>query len=271
MSDSLSEAELVAQAEALVDEVFSHLTEPSPCLPPAGSSTALARPIAEPGTMVVLAYDPAPLLAQPPHNPERILTAAFVEDRPAERSTPWWVWLGLGVLVMLATWYGRQQWQAARTPAPAEPAHQEFIAYLERALADIPVAPSPAVTMPQTPTRPAAVTALPPPPPVTVMPVPQAPVIHAPTPLPTRPVRTPAVNKSPDPAPAPLKVTLIGFLEMGVGSVALFQMGDITQQVSVGSQVGQSGWYLKEVRAQEVVIHRGGQTRTLLVGQGITD
>jgi len=273
MSDSLSEAELVAQAEALVDEVFSHLTEPSPCLPPAGSSTALARPIAEPGTMVVLAYDPAPLLAQPPHNPERILTAAFVEDRPAERSTPWWVWLGLGVLVMVATWYGRQQWQAARTPAPAEPAHQEFIAYLERALADIPIVPSPAVTAPQTPTRPAqlAVTALPPPPPVTVMPVPQAPVIHAPTPSPARPVRKPAVNQPPAPAPAPPKVTLIGLLEMESGSVALFQVGDSTQQVSVGSQVGQSGWHLKEVRAQEVVLSRGGQTRTLVIGQGMAD
>ena len=278
MSDSLSEAELVTEAEALVDEVFRQVAEPLPCLPPAPSSTALARPMVQPGTMVVLACNPAPslLVAQLPNTPERILTAAFVEDvedRPAERSTPWWVWLGLGVLVMVATWYGRQQWQAARTPAPAEPAHQEFIAYLERALADIPIVPSPAVTAPQTPTRPAqlAVTALPPPPPVTVMPVPQAPVIHAPTPSPARPVRKPAVNQPPAPAPAPPKVTLIGLLEMESGSVALFQVGDSTQQVSVGSQVGQSGWHLKEVRAQEVVLSRGGQTRTLVIGQGMAD
>jgi Tfp pilus assembly protein PilP len=58
---------------------------------------------------------------------------------------------------------------------------------------------------------------------------------------------------------------------MGAGSVAMFQVGETTQQVSVGSEVGQSGWQVKEVREQEVVLARGGQNRTLIVGQAVTD
>ncbi|WP_448381072.1 hypothetical protein [Gloeomargarita sp.] len=257
MNDSLPDAEWVAEAEAVVDEMFDRLAEPLPprCLPPAGQPLALRQPLTS--TMVVVACNPLP-----PADPEQILTAAFV-DVPAQRSTPWWVWLGLGLVVMLATWYGRQQWQAARTPTPPPPAHQEFITYLERALTRIPVAPTPAVTAAKTPAP--AVAALPPPPPVTVMPVPPAPVRQAPVPL---PVPSPATSKVTPTTPV---ATLIGLLEMGAGSVALFQVGETTQQVAVGSQVGQSGWYLQAVRAQEVVLSRGGQTRTLLVGQGIGD
>jgi Tfp pilus assembly protein PilP len=58
---------------------------------------------------------------------------------------------------------------------------------------------------------------------------------------------------------------------MGAGSIAMFQVGDTTQQVHVGGQVGQSGWQVKEVREQEVVLTRAGQNRTLIVGQALTD
>ncbi|MEN9271885.1 MAG: hypothetical protein Q6K18_01765 [Gloeomargarita sp. DG_1_5_bins_55] len=265
MNDLPNEPRLEAEAEALLDEVFARLEEPLPprCLPPAGQPLALARAIPEPGAMVVLACNPAPLIpaTQPLSNPETILTAAFV-DSPAERQTPWWLWLGLGVVVMLATWQWRQHGQTASvTPAP-EPTHEEFIAYLERSLAQIPdrpAKPSPSPTQAKPP-EPAA---LPPPPPVTVLPIPQAPVITAPVSLPApTPAQKPAARAT---------VTLIGLLQMGANSVALFQMGDVTQQVSMGEQVGQSGWFVQEVREREVVLTRGGQNRTLIVGQEVTD
>jgi len=267
MSHCLPEPQLEAEAEALLDDVFSRLEEPLPprCLPPAGQPLALARSVPEPGAMVVLAYNPAPLMPvmPPPYHPETILTAAFV-DTPAERPTPWWVWLGLGTLVMLGTWYGRQYWQAARTPAPAEPPHQEFVTYLERALAQIPERSTPQPS-PATNPKPPEPPAVPPPPPVTVMPIPQAPVITAPASLPAQPT-APVAKPSPRPT-----LTLIGLLQMGAGSIAMFQVGDTTQQVNVGGQVGQSGWQVKEVREQEVVLTRAGQTRTLIVGQALTD
>ncbi len=263
MSQPLSEPQLEAEAEALLDDIFSRLEEPLPsrCLPPAGQPLAVRRPVPESGAMVVLACDPAPVVrvSPPPADPERILTAAFVDDS-TQRSTPWWLWLGLGTLVMWGTWQGRQQWQAAQTPSLPEPTHQEFIAYLERALDQIPEKVSP----PPTPNpKPAAMVALPPPPPVTVMPIPAAPVITAPV---SSPTPLPAV-----PTPSRPPVTLIGLLQMGANSLALFQLGDTTQQVSVGSQVGQSGWQVKEVREQEVVLARAGQNRTLAVGQALPD
>ncbi len=269
MSHPLPEPQLEAEAEALLDDIFSRLEEPLPprCLPPASQPLTLARPLPEPGAMVVLACNPAPLVAvtHPPYDPETILTAAFV-DTPAARPTPWWLWLGLGTLVMLATWQGRHQWQAAQTPAPQEPSHQGFITYLERALVQIPErtsAPTPTTAT----VNPPGMATLPPPPPVTVLPIPQAPVITAPVSLPASPAATtPAAKAAPR-----ATVTLIGLLQMGAGSVAMFQVGETTQQVSVGSQVGQSGWQVKEVREQEVVLARGGQNRTLIVGQAVTD
>ncbi|APB33104.1 hypothetical protein GlitD10_0790 [Gloeomargarita lithophora Alchichica-D10] len=271
MSHSLPEPHLEAEAEALLDDIFARLEEPLPprCLPPASQPLALVRPIPEPGALVVLACNPAPLVpvTPRPYNPETILTAAFV-DTPAAPPTPWWLWLGLGTLVMVATWQGRHQWHAAQTPVPSEPTHQEFITYLERALTQIPeltTAPAPPA---KAGTQPPGLASLPPPPPVTVLPIPQAPVITAPVAFPASPTAPAPVAPKPVPRSTP---TLIGLLQMGAGSVAMFQIGEATQQVSVGSQVGQSGWQVKEVREQGVVISRAGQNRTLIVGQTISD
>lgn len=265
------EPQLEAEAEALLDDVFARLESPLPprCLPPATQAQPLVlpQPIAEPGAMVVLAYNPAPVVpaAQPPYTPETILTAAFV-DTPAERSTPWWLWLGLGVIIMLGTWQWRRQWPTTSTPVVPDTPHQEFIAYLEQSLEKIPERPTPTPTSQPQPS-PSSVAPLPPPPPVTVMPIPQAPVIAAPVSLPPTPTALAPASK---PTPRPV-ATLIGLLQMGENSVAMFQVGEVTQQVNVGGQVGQSGWQVKEVREREVVLARGGQNRTLIVGQDITD
>ncbi|MCS6782917.1 MAG: hypothetical protein RMI89_02540 [Gloeomargarita sp. SKYBB_i_bin120] len=266
MKDFLPEESWEAQADALVEEVFAQLETPLPPerrLPPTRESFAIAPVSREPGPMVVLTYRP-----QPPQPVEPILTAAFVET-PEQREWPWWLWLGLGLVVMLGAWSWQRHWHARPIVTQPEPAHTEFIAYLDRALDHIPEAPPSPAPKPAPKVR----SLPPPPPPVTVAPLPQPPVAlrtpSAPS-LPRSPV-SPVVSPSPSPTPERPTMTLVGLLQMGPQSTALFQIGDTTQNVTIGGLVGATGWRLQEVREREVVLVKGNQNRVLLVGQTLSD
>lgn len=261
MSHSTPETPWEAEAEALLDEVFACLEEPLPpqrCLPPVPEILALTSAQPTSGNAVVLAYRPSPPAPMDP-----VLTAAFV-DTPVERDLPWWIWLGLGVVVMLGTWGWQRSWQARPAAQLAASPHGEFIAYLDQALDHIPEKPP----APQPKPTPASVSLPPPPPPVVVKPMPQPPVVPTPVAIvPPSPVVSPTL---PPPQPGPRPV-LVGLLQMGPQSVAMFQIGDTTQNVSIGETIGSTPWQLREVREREVVLGKGQQQRVLLVGQEVTD
>ena len=61
--------------------------------------------------------------------------------------------------------------------------------------------------------------------------------------------------------------TLVGLLELGDRSAALFDVNGSTQRFNVGEGIGSSGWILVKVENQEAVIRRNGEVRSVYVGQ----
>ena len=61
--------------------------------------------------------------------------------------------------------------------------------------------------------------------------------------------------------------SLVGVLESGDRSSALFNWNGLTQRVQIGEPLGASGWVLKSVNSQKAILSRQGKTRYLEVGQ----
>ncbi|MBD1911864.1 MULTISPECIES: hypothetical protein [unclassified Leptolyngbya] len=119
---------------------------------------------------------------------------------------------------------------------------------------------------------PAAVTpsVSPPPQRVTVAPI-------APT-APTAPVAAPSVVAAAPTAPSPSSSavpniagapshSLVGVLNLGDRSAALFTINGTTQRIGLGEMIGTSGWSLVSVNGQEAIIRRNGEVRSVYTGQ----
>ncbi len=183
-------------------------------------------------------------------------------------------------------------------PPVLSASQKQFIAYLQQSLRQI---DRQAKTRDvQTATLPQATVAVPPPPPQRAA-SPQekiieriyVPVYPAATPkvgpspqvrtsvTPPEPVRTAVVIPPPPPVnmpapqslPSPVSVpplvtgdsTLVGVLELGAQSAALFQIQDTTKRVVIGESI--NGWTLVGVQQEKVILSRNGQQRSLAVGQ----
>ncbi|MDX2244624.1 MAG: hypothetical protein NW224_28450 [Leptolyngbyaceae cyanobacterium bins.302] len=59
---------------------------------------------------------------------------------------------------------------------------------------------------------------------------------------------------------------LVGVLDQGNNSVALFEINGITQRYEMGESIGSSGWTLVEVTKNQAIIRRNGDVRSLFVG-----
>jgi hypothetical protein len=95
---------------------------------------------------------------------------------------------------------------------------------------------------------------------------PQQPVAAVPSPQAPAPVpQTPAVAPA-APTPAPVHV-LVGVLELGERSAALFEIDGVPQRVYMGERIGSSGWSLVSVSNEEAVVRRNGEVRSLFIGQ----
>ncbi len=114
----------------------------------------------------------------------------------------------------------------------------------------------------------------------------------APEPAPSQPatasvsIPAPVIAPAPAPAPAPAASeqpteeaaatvnpssaalhTLVGILELGDRSAALFEVNGVARRIYVGESIAASGWTLVEVVNQEAVIRRNGEVLTIYVGQ----
>jgi len=116
--------------------------------------------------------------------------------------------------------------------------------------------------------------------PVAADPIPQ--VLPAPEPIPTVNVtvesaetqttettettetQTAAATIPSDPATI---YTLVGILELGERSAALFEVNGVARRIYIGENIAGSGWTLVEVANQEAVMRRNGEVRTIFVGQ----
>ncbi len=60
---------------------------------------------------------------------------------------------------------------------------------------------------------------------------------------------------------------LVGILDYGDRSTALFMVGETTQRVSVGEPIGDSGWTLVSTENKQATVRRNGEVRSIYVGQ----
>ncbi|NEP21448.1 hypothetical protein [Moorena sp. SIO3I6] len=139
-----------------------------------------------------------------------------------------------------------------------------------------PVKPSPPTTPELTPSpspipKPPSATAIEPPPP-NVLESPPPITLELPPPPTPDPLPTATLDRLPAPPPPPpsspaIKHTLVGLLELGEQSAALFKIDGVTQRIKLGEAIGNSGWTLVSVDNQEAVIRRNGEVRSIYVGQ----
>jgi hypothetical protein len=97
------------------------------------------------------------------------------------------------------------------------------------------------------------------------------------TPFP--PAQTPTqlpAPRSPNPKPAATKLAptnfsyrLVGAMELGDRSAALFELNGITQRYRLGESLGSSGWVLAEISQGQIVLRRGGEMRSVALGEGV--
>jgi len=60
---------------------------------------------------------------------------------------------------------------------------------------------------------------------------------------------------------------LIGVLELGDRSAALFEISGTPQRIQIGESIGGSGWTLVSIKNQEAIVRRNGEVRSIYVGQ----
>lgn len=73
-------------------------------------------------------------------------------------------------------------------------------------------------------------------------------------------------NQLPSPTMATVSRKLVGVLDQGNRSVALFEVNGVTQRYEIGESIGSSGWTLVEVTKDQALIRRNGEVRSLFVG-----
>ena len=131
--------------------------------------------------------------------------------------------------------------------------------------------PSPAARRAAPSPSPVARRAAPSPSPVAKRAVPASPQAAAPRSLPALPPLPPSVIVPTAPVTqlptSASKHTLVGVLEQGERSAALFNAGGVTRYIFVGEAIGDSGWTLVSIANQEAVIRRNGEVRSVYAGQ----
>ncbi len=60
---------------------------------------------------------------------------------------------------------------------------------------------------------------------------------------------------------------LVGVLELGDRSAALFEINGTSQRVYIGEAIGSSGWSIVSIGNEEVVVRRNGEVRSIYIGQ----
>lgn len=165
-----------------------------------------------------------------------------------------------------------QQQQQAQVQTPEPGGQTSGASSAPQPVAEKTTEPEPTTETAKTP-EPTTETAITPEPtspaPVAVAPVPLPAPIPAPEPMPTLAITQPntetaAASTGIDPA---LIHTLVGILELGDRSAALFEVNGVARRIYVGESIAGSGWTLVEVANQEAIIRRNGDVRTIFVGQ----
>ena len=110
-------------------------------------------------------------------------------------------------------------------------------------------------------------------PPPALSPVIPSPGVTPPSPDGNGTVPPSSVATAPSPPPLPMQPlqpsthTLVGVLELGDRSAALFDIDGVTRRIKIGEAIGASGWMLADISNQEAIVRRNGEVRSIYVGQ----
>lgn len=88
-----------------------------------------------------------------------------------------------------------------------------------------------------------------------------------PTPIVTAPAPSPITSVTSKKPVAKGSYTLIGVLDLGDRSSAMFDINGSIQSIKLGSVVGDSGWRVSRIAQQEVILKKGNEDNTVTVGQ----
>ncbi|MGB3614733.1 MAG: hypothetical protein WBA10_13150 [Elainellaceae cyanobacterium] len=139
---------------------------------------------------------------------------------------------------------------------------------------NVPTAASPPL-LPVIPiqTAPARFSSPPPAAPAPIAPQPLAPQASpsasGPSPAPAAPAPESAPKAEIIPNIAPSPHVLVGLLQLGDRSAAIFEFDDGARRVRIGDGIGSSGWSLVSISQDEAVIRRNGEVRSIYIGQRI--
>ncbi|MEM9265500.1 MAG: hypothetical protein AAGA46_08245 [Cyanobacteria bacterium P01_F01_bin.13] len=91
-------------------------------------------------------------------------------------------------------------------------------------------------------------------------------------PSPSLPAPTNATDQANRSSPVPNiaatnRYELVGVLELGDRSAALFEINGSSQRVYIGETIGSSGWNIVSIDNEEVVVRRNGEVRSIYIGQ----
>lgn len=197
-------------------------------------------------------------------------------------------------LVFVVCWLNRDRtgmffaWLAGQRQISISKSDAQFIDYLERSLANIDrqvqaqtkdsedkvvfvpvhtpkVAPEPApingyTYIPQP--------IVPPPLPEPITQIPAPPPLAEPQPSITSTVDESVASAAPEVIPQPqVNHTLVGILDLGEQSAALFKVEGTTQRIFLGEEINNSGWILNSITSQTAKISNQEQVRSLSVGE----
>jgi hypothetical protein len=98
-------------------------------------------------------------------------------------------------------------------------------------------------------------------------PAPIAPAIAPAAPVASAPAAPSAVAVAPSPAAPAVMHVLVGVMQLGDRSAALFEIDGVTQRIYIGESIGGSGWTLVSISNQEAIVRRNGEVRSVYVGQ----
>jgi len=102
---------------------------------------------------------------------------------------------------------------------------------------------------------------------ITSVAIPPPPPITSSLAIPSTTTETPQLSSSPLNSLTQNDIKLIGVIESGPNSQALFKVNSVTKRLQIGDTVGDSGWIFQGVIEQRAMLSKNGKTRYIEVGQ----
>jgi len=209
-------------------------------------------------TVAVVPVASAPTLPTVVPNVNAVSTAGALPNLPGAQNTP-----NVIERVFVPVYESQSNAQVAVAPTNAAVPNVATPSTAQRPTVPVPAPVAAAAALP--PGAPATATLSVPIVPAGNSTLPAIPIPNPPTTTAVAPTNA-AVTGLTDITPAS-ELVLVGVLNLGSRSAALFDVDGTSQRAYVGDRIGTSDWNLVSVNGQDMVIRRNGEVRSVYIGQ----